>query len=76
MIKEQHRKLKGEAGKYLYSTFEPSLSIKVNDNFITIKVSGNSFSTCFLMFEDGMLSITSQRTWLIRTSFEIASVTF
>jgi len=38
MVKEQYRKLKVEAGKYLYCTFEPSLSIKVS-NFITIKKS-------------------------------------
>jgi len=63
--KERYRKLKVEAGKYLYSTFEPSLSLKVNDNFITVIKSVATHSV--LVFEcvkkDGMLSVTSQRTW-------------
>jgi len=49
----------------LYSTLESSLSIKVNDNFITIIKSVVTHSV--LVFEcvkkDGMLSVTSQRTW-------------
>jgi len=64
IIKELYRKLKVEAGKYLYSTLKPSLSIKVN-NVITVIKSVVTLSV--LVFEcvkkDGMLSVTSQRTW-------------
>jgi hypothetical protein len=62
---EQFKKLKVEAGKFLYSTLEPNLSIKVNDDFIAIikSVVTHSVLVFYCLKKDGILSVNSNRKW-------------